>query len=76
MRENDLPMKEIMAGLRTMIELKLAEPGLTKEQYTVLKETDTEINDIAKQTWNVEDLTELNTRLEVVTKNLEKVKDL
>ena len=71
----ELPMKEILAGLRLMIETKLKEPGVTHEQHATLKEVKIEIDSIAAKQWRVEDLTELNTRLEKVTEKLNKAKD-
>ena len=70
-----VPMQEILAGLNHMIEVKLTDPGLTDEESKLLKEVKEELNSIATKTWLVEDLTELNVRLEKLTAKLNTLKD-
>ena len=74
MTNNDLPMKEILSGLRTMIELKMKE-DISEDTKVVLTEASNELASMAETRWRVEDLTELNVRLEKLTEKLNKEKD-
>ena len=74
MTNNDLPMKEILSGLRTMIELKMKE-DISEDTKVVLADTNKELDKIANTQWRVEDLTELNVRFEKLTEKLNKVKE-
>ena len=70
-----VPMQEILSGLNHMIEVKLTDPGLTDEEEQALKEVKEELDSIATKIWLVEDLTELNVRLEKLTAKLNTLKD-
>ena len=67
-------MKEILSGLRTMVELKRKE-DISEDTRVVLAEVSNELASIASTQWRVEDLTELNVRFEKLTEKLNKVKD-
>jgi len=74
MTNNDLPMKEILSGLMTMIELKMKE-DISEDTKVVLADVNKELDEIANTQWRVEGLTELNVRFEKLTEKLNKVKD-
>ena len=71
---NDLPMKEILYGIRTMIGLKRKE-DIDEDTMVVLAEASNELASMASTQWRVEDLTDLNVRFEKLTTKLNKVKD-
>ena len=74
MKNNELPMKEILAGLNLMIELKLKEE-MTDENRAILIDAGEDLKEIAVYPWKPEEIDDLNARLTAVNEKLQKTKE-